>query len=77
LGLTYAVEHPLRVSELVLWGVTTTTRHEVDWLTWSIGEVYPEVFAGLLALVPGLENGGNLAAALPPVNDEPRLKPAR
>jgi proline iminopeptidase len=63
LGLAYAVEHPWRVSELVLWGVTTTTRQEVDWLTWSMGEVYPEAFAELLALVPGLEQGGNLPAA--------------
>ncbi|SRR6266516_2956647 len=63
LGLAYAVEHPLRVSELVLWGVTTTTRHEVDWLTWGMGEIYPEAFAELLALVPGLERGGNLPAA--------------
>ena len=63
LALAYAVEHPSRVSELVLWGVTTTTRHEVDWLTWSMGEIYPEAFAGLLALVPGLERGGNLPAA--------------
>ena len=45
LALAYAVEHPSRVSELVLWGVTTTTRHEVDWLTWTMGEIYPEAFA--------------------------------
>jgi proline iminopeptidase len=63
LALAYAVEHPARVSELVLWGVTTTTRHEVDWLTWGMGEIYPEAFAELLALVPGLEPGGNLPAA--------------
>ena len=63
LALAYAVEHPSRVSELVLWGVTTTTRLEVDWLTWSMGEIYPEAFAQLLALVPGLRRGGNLPAA--------------
>ena len=34
-----------RVSEFVLWGVTTTTRHEVEWLTWNMGEIYPEAFA--------------------------------
>ncbi len=50
-------------SSVILWGVTTTTRHEVDWLTWSMGEIYPEAFAELLALVPGLERGGNLPAA--------------
>ena len=38
-------------------------RHEVDWLTWSMGEIYPEAFAKLLALVPGLERGGNLPVA--------------
>jgi proline iminopeptidase len=63
LALAYAVEHPSRVSELVLWGVTMTTKPEVDWLTWSMGEIYPEAFAELLALVPGLERGGNLPAA--------------
>jgi proline iminopeptidase len=63
LGLAYAVEHPARVSELVLWGVGTTTRHEVDWLTWSMGEVYPEAFAALRSLVPHLEEGDNLPAA--------------
>jgi proline iminopeptidase len=63
LALAYAVEHPLRVSELVLWGVTTTTRHEVDWMTWSMGEVYPEAFANLHALVPHLHDGDNLPAA--------------
>lgn len=63
LALAYAVEHPSRVSELVLWGVTTTTRDEVDWLTWGMGEIYPEAFAELLALVPELERGGNLPAA--------------
>jgi len=63
LALAYAVEHPSRVSELVLRGVTTTTRGEVDWLTWGMGEIYPEAFAGLLALVPELERGANLPAA--------------
>jgi proline iminopeptidase len=63
LALTYAMEHPSRVSELVLWGVTTTSRHEVDWLTWQMGEVYPEAFAELCALVPDLQPGDNLPAA--------------
>jgi proline iminopeptidase len=63
LGLAYAVEHPARVSQLVLWGVVTTTRAEVDWLTWSTGEVYPEAFAQLCALVPHLGRGSNLPAA--------------
>ena len=63
LGLAYAVEHPSHVSELVLWGVTTTTPHEVDWMTWSMGEIYPEAFAELRALVPELKQRDNLPAA--------------
>lgn len=63
LGLAYAVEHPERVSHLVLWGVVTSTKHEIDWFTWSMGEVYPEAFAELCALVPALNPGDNLPAA--------------
>ena len=63
LGFAYAVENPTRVTELVLWGVTTTTRHEVDWMTWSMGEIYPEAFADLCSLVPHLGRGDNLPAA--------------
>jgi proline iminopeptidase len=63
LALAYAVQHPACVSELVLWGVTTTTQHEVDWMTWSMGEIYPEAFAQLRALVPDLDPGDNLPAA--------------
>ena len=64
LGLAYAVEHPTRVSALVLWGVVTTTPEEVDWLTWGMGEVYPEAFADLRALAPHVERGDNIPAAL-------------
>ena len=63
LALAYAVEHPTRVSHLVLWGVVTTTKQEVDWFTWSMGEIHPEAFAELRALVPHLNNGDNLPAA--------------
>lgn len=63
LGLAYAVQHPARVSALVLWGVTTTTKDEVDWMTWSMGEIYPEAFAQLCALVPDLKRGDNLPSA--------------
>jgi proline iminopeptidase len=72
LGLAYAVEHPRCVSELVLWGVGTTTRHEVEWLTWSMGEVYPEAFAELRALVPPARLGRQPTGGVPPAADEPR-----
>ncbi|UTT65499.1 alpha/beta fold hydrolase [Janibacter sp. CX7] len=64
LGLAYAVAHPDRVSEMVFWGAVTTTREEVDWLTWTMGEVYPEAFDALRSVVPHVERGGNLPAAV-------------
>ncbi|MGN7248108.1 alpha/beta fold hydrolase [Janibacter anophelis] len=64
LGLAYAVTHPERVSEMVFWGAVTTTREEVDWLTWTMGEVYPEAFDRLRSIVPTLERGDNLPAAV-------------
>jgi proline iminopeptidase len=64
LGLAYAVEHPERVSELVLWAVVTTRAADVAWLTHTMGQVYPEEFDRLLAAVPQEQRGGNVPAAL-------------
>jgi proline iminopeptidase len=64
LGLAYAVEHPERVSELVLWAVVTTRASDIDWLTHVMGQVYPREYDALLASVPGLPPGGNVPAAL-------------
>jgi proline iminopeptidase len=44
LALAYALEHPERVTEMVLAAVTTTSREEVDWLTESMGRVFPEAW---------------------------------
>lgn len=63
LSLAYAVEHPERVSELVLWAVVTTRRYEVDWLTWTMGQVFPEEFEAFLSVLSEGERTGNLAAA--------------
>jgi len=49
LALAYAQAHPDRVSGLVLMAVTTTSRAEVDWITETVGAVFPEAwdrFAG-------------------------------
>jgi proline iminopeptidase len=63
LALAYAVEHPHRVSELVLRGVVTTRADEIDWVTWQMGKVYPEAFDELLAALPEGERTGNIPAA--------------
>jgi proline iminopeptidase len=41
LALAYAQSRPERVSELVLMAVTTTSAAEVEWITESIGRVFP------------------------------------
>lgn len=40
--LAYAQRHPRRVSEIVIRGVTTTQRSEVDWLYRGVGRFFPE-----------------------------------
>ena len=40
-ALAYAQQHPDRVSALVLAAVTTTSRAEVDWITESVGRIFP------------------------------------
>jgi proline iminopeptidase len=64
LGLAYAVEHPERVSELVLWAVVTTRASDIHWLTHTMGQVYPAEFDALLELVPPEERSGNIPAAI-------------
>ncbi len=44
LALAYALEHPQRVTELVLTAVSTTSRQEIDWLTEDMGRVFPEAW---------------------------------
>ncbi|GAA1669989.1 prolyl aminopeptidase [Glycomyces endophyticus] len=63
LGLAYAERHPDRVSELVLFSVTNTTRREVEWVTRDMGRVFPEEWARFRDTVPEGERGGDLARA--------------
>lgn len=44
LALAYAQTHPERVTGLVLFAVTTTSRREVDWVTEGVGAVFPEAW---------------------------------
>ncbi|WP_104163327.1 prolyl aminopeptidase [Cryobacterium sp. N22] len=47
LALAYALAHPDRVTELILAAVTTTSRAEVDWITETVGRLFPEAWARL------------------------------
>jgi proline iminopeptidase len=47
LALAYALAHPDRVEGIVLGAVTTTGREEVDWLTETMGRIFPEAWEKL------------------------------
>ncbi len=42
LALAYAQEHPDRTTGLMVAAVTTTSRDEVEWITESVGRVFPQ-----------------------------------
>jgi len=63
LALAFAERHSDHVSEIVLLGVTNTTRREVEWLTRDVGRLFPEQWARLRDGVPSAERDGNLAEA--------------
>ena len=42
LGLAYAERHPDRVTEIVLFAIGTTRRHEVRWITRDVERLFPE-----------------------------------
>ena len=63
LGLAYAETHPERVSELVLVSVVGTSHSAVEWITRSMGRVFPREWERFRDVVPAAERDGDLAAA--------------
>jgi proline iminopeptidase len=61
--LAYAEQHPGRVSEIVLHGVGTTRRAEIDWLYRGVGRFFPDEWERFRAGVPESERGGDIVAA--------------
>ena len=61
--LAYAEQHPRRVSEIVLNGVGTTRRSEIDWLYRGLGRFFPEAWERFRAGVPEIERDGDIVAA--------------
>ena len=49
LALAYAQAHPARVAALVLAAVTTGGRFEVEWITETVGAIFPEAWDRLAA----------------------------
>lgn len=63
LGLAYAQSQPERVTEMILVSVGTTTRREVEWVTRSMGRIFPEEWARFRDAVPEADRDGDLSAA--------------
>jgi proline iminopeptidase len=63
LGLAYAETHPERISELILRGIFTLRRAELEWFyqegcSW----LFPDAFADYAAVIPEAERGDMIAA---------------
>ncbi len=71
LALAYAERHPHRVTEIVLAGVTTTRRSEIDWLYRGVAPLFPAQWARFRAGVPPAERDGDLVAAYHRLLQEP------
>lgn len=73
LALAYALQHPSRVSALVLVAVTTGSRREIDWLTEGVGALFPERWADFARGVPeGASVVGHYARLLR--DDDPAVR---
>lgn len=63
LALAYAQTHPNRVTELVLRGIFTFRRTELDWLfAYGASEIFPDKWEEFLAPIPPVERGDLVAA---------------
>ena len=63
LALSYAETHPGRVSELILRGVYTLTKPELDWLyQFGVSEMFPDKWEAFVAPIPENERHEMMAA---------------
>ena len=63
LALAYAETHPDRVSELVVRGIYTCTKAELDWYyRFGVSEMFPDKWDKLVSPIPEAERGDILAA---------------
>ena len=64
LALAYTEAHPERVSEVVLYGVTTGRHEEFDWVfRGGLGALFPEQWERLVAALPEEDRHGDVVAA--------------
>jgi proline iminopeptidase len=70
LALAYAQTHPTRVTELVLRGIFTLRKSELDWFyEGPAGQVFPEVWEQYEAQIPIAERGNFIEAYHRRLND--------
>jgi proline iminopeptidase len=69
--LAYAEQHPERVSEIILMGVTMTRRWEINWLDWGVRRYIPAAFERFHAVAPEAANGIEMAAAFSRLMEDP------
>jgi len=63
LGLAYAETHPGRVSALILRGIYTLSRAELDWYyQFGVSEMFPDKWERFVAPVPPAERGHMMTA---------------
>ncbi|MBN9039610.1 MAG: prolyl aminopeptidase [Rhizobiales bacterium] len=63
LALAYAQTHPQRVGALVLRGIYTLSRAELDWYyQFGVSEVFPDKWERFLAPIPPAERGNMMTA---------------
>ena len=63
LALAYAETHPERVSELVVRGIYTLTKGELDWYyQFGVSEMFPDKWERFVAPIPEAERGDMMAA---------------
>jgi proline iminopeptidase len=76
LGLTYAEQHPDRVSELVLRSVCLTRRADIDWLYHGVGAFFPEEWEAFRDGVPLADRDGDLVDAYRRLlaDDDPKVR---
>lgn len=78
LGLAYAQTHPHRVTEMILVNVVDTSHRQIEWITRSMGRIFPEEFARFRDAVPEQHRDGNLSAAYSQLlhNADPHMREA-
>ncbi|MGQ2903109.1 MAG: prolyl aminopeptidase [Neoaquamicrobium sediminum] len=63
LALAYSQTHPERVSELVVRGIYTLTKAELDWYyQFGVSEMFPDKWERFIAPIPKAERGDLMAA---------------